>query len=120
MRDVSSGERQGSRFGPDLSEIGATRRLAEIQRSLVDPDAEMLAANRIVRAVHARRDKVTGRILNQDTFTVQVLDSKERLSSLSKSNLREFGFLPKSPMPSYRDQSQPARNYRISSVTWSL
>ena len=94
----------GSRFGPDLSEIGATRRVAEIQRSLVDPDAEMLAANRIVRAVMRDGTTVTGRILNQDTFTVQVLDSKERLSSLSKANLREFGFLPKSPMPSYRDK----------------
>jgi mono/diheme cytochrome c family protein len=33
-----------------------------------------------------------------------MLDSKERLLSLQRSNLREAGFLNDSPMPSYRDK----------------
>ena len=46
-----------------------------------------------------------GRLLNQDSFTVQVLDSKdEKLKSFSKSNLREYAFADKSPMPSYKDK----------------
>jgi cytochrome c oxidase cbb3-type subunit III len=94
----------GVRFGPDLSEIGALRRAAELQQSLLDPDAEVLSANRIVRVVTRDGATVTGRILNQDSFTLQLLDSKERLNSLSRTNLREVGFLPKSPMPSYRDK----------------
>ena len=44
---------------------------------------------------------VTGRLLNHDTFTVQVLDAKEQLQSLQRANLREFTFLDKSPMPAY-------------------
>ena len=46
---------------------------------------------------------MTGRLLNHDTFTVQLLDSNERLRSFDKSALAEHGFLA-SPMPSYRDQ----------------
>jgi hypothetical protein len=33
-----------------------------------------------------------------------LIDSKEHLVSLDKSNLRELTFLPNSPMPSYRDK----------------
>lgn len=44
---------------------------------------------------------ITGRLLNHDTFTVQVLDVKEQLQSLQRANLREFTFLDKSPMTSY-------------------
>jgi mono/diheme cytochrome c family protein len=42
---------------------------------------------------------VTGRLLNHDSFTVQMLDSKEQLRSFAKADLREHGFAP-TPMPS--------------------
>jgi hypothetical protein len=44
---------------------------------------------------------ITGRLLNQDTFTIQILDLKEQLQSLQRSNIRERAFVDKSPMPSY-------------------
>ena len=47
---------------------------------------------------------ITGRLLNQDTFSLQLVDSNERLLSLDKSNLREFTILKSSSMPSYRDK----------------
>jgi putative heme-binding domain-containing protein len=94
----------GSRVGPDLSDIAALRRTVEIERSLLDPNEETLPQNRTYRAVTSRGDTVTGRLLNIDTFTVQILDSKERLLSLQRSDLRESGFVQDSPMPSYRDQ----------------
>jgi mono/diheme cytochrome c family protein len=47
---------------------------------------------------------VTGRLLNLDTFTIQMMDSKEQLRSFLKKNLREFGFVGKSSMPSYRNK----------------
>jgi hypothetical protein len=50
---------------------------------------------------------ITGRLLNQDTFTLQVLDSNERLAVLEKSNLREFAILKNSPMPSYQGKLTP-------------
>jgi len=92
----------GSRVGPDLSDIGALRRSVEINQSLVEPNAEVLPQNRYYRAVTKQGESVTGRLLNVDTFSVQILDSKERLLSLQRSDLREAGFVNDSPMPSYR------------------
>jgi putative heme-binding domain-containing protein len=94
----------GSRVGPDLSDIASLRRTVEIERSLLEPNEEVLNQNRMYRAVTKNGETVTGRLLNLDTFTVQVVDSKERLLSLQRSDLRESGFLKDSPMPSYRDK----------------
>ena len=92
----------GSRLGPNLTEIGQTRRAVELERSLVEPDAEVRAENRIVRAVTKEGTTVTGRLLNQDTFSLQLIDGNERLQLLDKSTLREFAVLKTSTMPSYR------------------
>lgn len=91
----------GSRFGPDLSEIGG-RRPDQLQTSILDPDAEILPANRIYRVVDKSGAITIGRLLNLDTFTVQLMDQKEQLRSFEKTNLREYGFVEKSPMPSYK------------------
>src|SRR3989442_11669105 len=40
---------KGSRLGPDLTEIGALRRMIELERSLIEPNAEILLQNRLVR-----------------------------------------------------------------------
>lgn len=94
----------GSRLGPALTQIGAVRRsAAEIQKSLVDPDAEIRAENRFFRAVPRQGAASTGRLLNQDTFSIQLMDSREQLVSFMKSNLREYGPVA-TPMPSYRDR----------------
>ena len=98
---------KGSRLGPDLAEIGAVRRMIELERSLLEPNAEILLQNRMVRLVTRDGVTITGRLLNQDTFTVQLIDSKERLHSLQKSSLNEYAFIDKSPMPTYRDKLNP-------------
>src|SRR5215216_3380965 len=65
----------GSRRGPDLSDIGALRRFADqLKRSIVEPDAEMHPGNRFVRLITKDGSTINGRLLNQDTFSVQVLD----------------------------------------------
>lgn len=91
----------GSGVGPDLTRIGALRGALELQRSLVEPAADVQAPNRFYRVVLKDGSAVTGRLLTHDTFTVQMLDTKERLRSYVKSDLREHGFLD-TPMPSYR------------------
>lgn len=90
----------GSRVGPDLSRIGQARRAVEIERSLLDPAADVQPANRFYRVVLKDGTTVTGRLLSHDTFTVQMLDAKEQLRSFVKADLREHGFAP-TPMPSY-------------------
>ena len=44
---------------------------------------------------------INGRRLNEDTYTVQVIDEKERLHSLAKIDMKAFVVETKSPMPPY-------------------
>jgi putative heme-binding domain-containing protein len=92
---------RGSRLGPDLSIIGSLRRSNELERSLVDPPSEVLPQNRTYRVTTLAGETVTGRLLNLDTFTVQLMDSTERLRSFDKTTLKEHGFVD-TTMPSYR------------------
>jgi putative heme-binding domain-containing protein len=92
----------GSALGPDLSRIGLDRRAAELVRALVDPNAEVQPTQRTYKVTPRRGEPVTGRLLNHDTFTVQLFDTQGQLRSFDKAELRAFGFVA-SPMPSYRD-----------------
>ncbi len=91
-------------MGPDLSNIGARRTRSEIERSIIDPDAEILPENRYVRVVTRDGVTITGRILNEDTFSLQLIDTKEKLVSLQKADLSKIEFQKNSAMPSYRDK----------------
>lgn len=93
----------GARIGPDLSAIGRFRRAGDLMASLLDPATEVRPNNRFYRVVTNAGEEVTGRLLNHDTFTVQLLDLDERLRSFEKSGLREQGFVD-TLMPSYRDK----------------
>jgi putative heme-binding domain-containing protein len=94
----------GARLGPDLSNVGQLRQAVELETSVVDPGREILATNRTYRVVTKDGATVTGRLLNLDSFTVQMLDSKEQLRSFEKSGLRDYGIVDVSPMPSYKDK----------------
>jgi cytochrome c oxidase cbb3-type subunit 3 len=93
----------GNHFGPDLSEAGA-RRPDQLEASILDPDAEILPANRIYRVVAKNGTTTVGRLLNEDTFSVQMIDKSERLLSFQKADLKEYAFETKSPMPSFKDK----------------
>jgi hypothetical protein len=58
--------------------------------------------HRFVRVVTSSGIGIAGRLLNLDTFTVELMDPQENLRSFDKSELREFSFLQHSPMPSFR------------------
>jgi len=92
----------GARTGPDLSDVGRLRNSTDIERAMLEPDFAVLPSNRFVSIVTRDGATITGRMLNQDMFTVQLIDSKEQLRSLMRADLKEFTFLEKSPMPSYR------------------
>ena len=96
----------GSGVGPDLSGIGSVRGALELELSLVDPAADVQPTSRFYRVILRDGTVVTGRLLSHDTFTVQLLDTNEKLRSFSKSDLREHGVIP-SPMPSYRGTLTP-------------
>jgi putative heme-binding domain-containing protein len=98
---------QGSRVAPDLSDIGAARGAGSLLRSLTDPTSQMMPINRPVRAVTRDGTVINGRRLNEDSYTVQLIDEKETLISLMKSDLRQYTILTVSPMPSYKNVLAP-------------
>jgi cytochrome c oxidase cbb3-type subunit 3 len=109
----------GSHYGPDLSDIGMQRRLVELEQSLSEPNAVILPQNRLFRVVTAE-GAITGRLLNQDTFTVQLIDNKERLLSYPRSEVKEFTPINTSPMPSYKTSLTAAERADVVAYLLSL
>jgi len=95
---------RGPRTAPDLGDIGSLRTADLLHRTLIDPQGSMLPVSRSLRAVTRDGKTVTGRRLNEDTYTVQLLDEQGRLVSFSKSELREYEVLKTTAMPSYKDK----------------
>ncbi len=94
----------GSYVGPYLDGVGAHRSPEQLRASLVSPQKEVLPENRTVRLVDSDGKTVMGRLLNQDGFSVQLIDSSGQLRSFEKSGLREFTIVTTNPMPSYADK----------------
>ena len=92
----------GSRVAPNLSDIGVVRSAGSLQRSLLDPTTQMMPINRPVKVVTKDGTVINGRRLNEDTYSLQLIDDRERLHSLVKADLREYTIAKSSPMPSYK------------------
>ena len=90
----------GPRSAPDLSDIGALRTASALQRSLLDPSRAMLPINRPVRIETVDGRTLRGRRLNEDTYSVQLIDDSERLVSLLKKDIKTMELAKTSPMPS--------------------
>jgi putative heme-binding domain-containing protein len=98
----------GSRTAPDLSAIGSSRSREVLETTLNDPAAAMIPINRPVHAVTKEGKAINGRRLNEDTYSVQLMDDHEHLVALLKSDLKEFTVSKVSPMPSYKNQLSAA------------
>lgn len=99
---------KGSYAATDLSDVGIIRSIDYLGRSLVDPAVSDLPEHRRIRAVTRDGVAVTGRRLNEDTFTVQLIDGKGDLISLLKPELKVYEVIKGSTMPSYRERLSPA------------
>jgi putative heme-binding domain-containing protein len=95
---------RGPRVAPDLSEIGSIRTLAALQRALLTPNEALLPIHRPVRIVTKAGETFRGRRLNEDTYTVQIIDDQENLRSLAKADLRELRVETAAAMPAYGDK----------------
>jgi len=111
---------KGPRVAPDLSDVGATRTADLLEKTLLDPTASMLPVNRSVRAVTREGKVITGRRLNEDTYTVELIDDHENLVSLEKSNLREYTVIKTSSMPSYKDTFSDKERADVLAYLFSL
>lgn len=80
----------GPYTAPDLSSIGIRRTAASLQRNMLDPTSAILPINRPIRLVTRSEETVSGRRLNEDTYTVQIVDSQNRLRSFVKADLVSY------------------------------
>lgn len=98
----------GPRLAPNLAAVGAQRSPASLEDAIHSPNAEVRAGDRFYRVLDLHGHETVGRLLNQDTHSVQLMDGKENLVSFMKDELTEHGFTD-SPMPSYQDVLSPAQ-----------
>jgi putative heme-binding domain-containing protein len=90
---------KGPRVAPDLSDVGAIRSPSQLFRSLTAPTSQMMPINRPVKIVMRDGRTISGRRLNEDTYTVQLIDDQERLLSLDKADIRDLQVSRTSSMP---------------------
>ena len=91
----------GGFLGPDLSGIGSLRRSIDLERALTDPGAAIRTDERVVRVVAKDGTASQGRLLNQDTYSVQFIDNQGNLRSVQRSDMRQVEILTVSVMPSF-------------------
>lgn len=98
---------QGSFAGPYLGDVGANLSAEQISAALVSPSKELSPRNRTVSLVTRDGKKVDGKLLNQDGFSVQLIDASGQLLTFERANLRNFTIVTANPMPSYANRMAP-------------
>ena len=110
----ATGGRAWDRTSPTL----ASRRTPDrLQQALVAPDEEVLAENRFVRFVTRDGATITGKLLNQDAISVQLINPKEELKTYLRATLREYTIVDKGLMPSVQGKLTTQQVADI--VAWS-
>ena len=105
-------EGKGGRLGPELTGEGGSRTRAAIIDSVRNPSnhlawgltessKEFPQEYESVTVVTSDGKQIKGVTLNEDSFTVQIMDADEHIHLLDKSNLRSFEKSRKSTMPKY-------------------
>lgn len=92
---------RGGRSGPDLSDVGGRRSREYLLASLLRPGEHVPPRNYRAIAKTKSGQRVSGRRLNEDSFSIQLIDTGGNLVSLSKAELTELTLDKESAMPSY-------------------
>jgi len=111
---------KGGRLGPDLTGAAAARSTEYLTESLRNPSRrlaqgiseamkEFSQEYETANVTAADGTKYQGVVLNEDAFTVQVLDTREILHSWEKSSLKAFEKSRQSLMPVYDEKTLPEK-----------
>src|SRR5262245_35495251 len=76
-------------LGPDMSQIGSKRSLAQLEKSVIHPNAEVAPEYWSLRARTKSGQKVSGIRLNEDMDSFQIREASGRLRSLWKAELAD-------------------------------
>jgi putative heme-binding domain-containing protein len=105
-------EGKGGRLGPDLTAAGSSRSTEYLVESVRNPSRRLAQGifeamkefpqeYESVSVVTSDGTKLSGVVLNEDQFTVQMLDAREQLHLFEKGTLRSFEKRRESAMPTY-------------------
>jgi len=107
----------GGVLGPDLSRVGASRSIAYLIDSIREPDKDlsdgMLDPNNhygiplvydTVTVTLRSGESVRGVASNEDTFSIQMIDTLQHLRFFQKSDLKSVRHERKSLMPAYSER----------------
>jgi putative heme-binding domain-containing protein len=103
---------KGGRLGPDLSSVGGSRSFEYLADSMRDPSKRLAQGiseplkdfsqeYETVTVVTADGTKLIGVVLNEDNFTLQMMDTREQVRLLEKDKLRSYEKSRQSLMPAY-------------------
>jgi cytochrome c oxidase cbb3-type subunit III len=93
---------QGSHLGPELSFIGQSRSAEHLRQAILEPSLDVRDRYRIVTFVDGMGGRQEGFLLNEDTYTIQVLNTSDQLRTYLKAQLKEYKLERSSKMPSYK------------------
>jgi len=91
----------GGRLGPDLSRIGSARSHDALVSEIRTPSEWMPPGYETVTLVTKDGQKIRGVKKNEDTFSIQIMDARERIRGYMKSELQQLIFEKASMMPEY-------------------
>ena len=92
---------RGGRLGPDLTRIGIARSRAALIREIRTPSEWIPRAFETVTVVTKDGQRIRGVKKNEDVFSIQVMDTRERIQGYLKSNLQELIYEKTSLMPAF-------------------
>lgn len=92
---------RGGQLGPDLTRIGSGRPRAGLQAKLRGAIDVVRPGYEAVTIVTREGDRIRGVKKNEDEFSIQVMDTRERLQGFVKANLTQLTIEKQSLMPVY-------------------
>ena len=92
---------RGGVLGPDLSRIGSARPRAGLQSKIRGSADFIRPGYEPVTLVTKDGERIRGVRKNEDEFSIQIMDARERLQGYLKANLAEFTTDRQSLMPVY-------------------
>lgn len=92
---------RGGQLGPDLSRVGSGRSRPVLLNKLRGTSDTIRLGYEAVTVVTRDGQRIRGVKKNEDEFSIQILDMRERLQGYLKANLTEIVNEPRSVMPAY-------------------
>jgi putative heme-binding domain-containing protein len=92
---------RGGRIGPDLTRVGIARSRAALTREIRTPSDWVPPAFETVTVVTKDGQRIRGAKKNEDVFSIQIMDLRERIQGYLKSNLQTVTYEKESLMPAF-------------------